>query len=175
MHLLKHYLGVVVFIFSFSKNNAMNKIQRENPLSAFDNQRENAMLNVIFTGNWLLKTYSDFLKNYGLTTQQYNLLWAIALDKDKTSVSDLKARMMDRNPNLTRLANFLEERRLISRYSCPNDRRSIQLKTTPKGNRLLETMTRDWESVYKPHYNLSEEEAGILNKLLHKIRENPER
>jgi DNA-binding MarR family transcriptional regulator len=43
-------------------------------------------------------------------------------------------------PSITRIANALEERRLVERTVVSDDRRSFQLRLTPGARRLLQTI-----------------------------------
>src|ERR1700682_1184022 len=43
-------------------------------------------------------------------------------------------------PSITRIANALEERRLVERAVVNDDRRSVQLRLTPKARRLIQTI-----------------------------------
>jgi DNA-binding MarR family transcriptional regulator len=43
-------------------------------------------------------------------------------------------------PSITRIANALEERRLVERTVVSDDRRSFQLRLTPRARRLIQTI-----------------------------------
>jgi DNA-binding MarR family transcriptional regulator len=58
-------------------------------------------------------------------------------------------------PSITRIANALEERRLVERTVVSDDHRSFQLRLTPKARRLLQTI-RDQRTAW-----LAERVAGL--------------
>jgi MarR family transcriptional regulator, 2-MHQ and catechol-resistance regulon repressor len=139
--------------------------------SKFTSEQQKAMLNVIFTGNWLVHRHGNFLKPFGISPQQYNMLRILRGKGEKMPMNDLKSRMLDKTPNVTRLSDKLEEKKLISRKRCEEDRRVIYLEITAKGLAYLKDMDEKWAMMPIPENNLSVEEAQNLNTLLDKIRD----
>lgn len=77
----------------------------------------------------------------------YDVLWELEKTADgKLRMHDLADRIVLPRYNLTRLADRLQEARLIQREDCADDRRGYFLAVTAAGRRMRKRM---WE-VYEP-------------------------
>lgn len=137
--------------------------------SKFDNNRIKAMLNILYTANYITSYQNDFFKTYGLSPQQYNILRILRGAKEPIKVQTIKERMVERAPNLTRLTDKLCDKKLINRIAFPEDRRVVLIEITKSGLDLLDKIKPN-----NPSHNLidklTEEEAGRLSDLLDKMR-----
>lgn len=136
----------------------------------FQNAQQKAMLNIIYTGNWLLYQHAKFLKPYGLTPQQYNIMRILRGTSEKMTMNDIKCRMLDKTPNLTRLSDRLIDKGLVNRDRCSNDRRVVYLKINADGEDLLTRIDEAWVKQPQPHHKLTTGESEIISSLLDKIR-----
>ncbi len=136
--------------------------------SKFVNNKVKAMLNIIYTANWINSIHNEFFKPYGLSPQQFNILRILRGAGEPLKVQEIKARMIERAPNATRLMDKLCDKSLIQRLPCPGDRRVVHIKITEVGLDLLKEIEANLED--DSLNNLSEEEAGTLSDLLDKIR-----
>ena len=137
----------------------------------FKNNYVKLAVNIIYTHGWLNNMYSDILKKHSITTAQYNILRILrGQHPNPASISLLKERMLDKMSDASRLVDRLILKDLVERKICPNDRRKAEVLITPKGMNLLKELEIIEESHKKTFANLSEEEAGILNNLLDKMR-----
>lgn len=139
--------------------------------SRFQSDQQKAMLNVIFTGNWLLHRHAVFLKAYGLSPQQYNILRILRGSSVRMTMNDIKCRMLDRTPNVTRLSDKLVEKNLVERVRCDEDRRVVYLEINPIGLKFLKDLDEKWTLTDLPERKLNDEEANQLSDLLDKLRE----
>jgi len=139
--------------------------------SKFQNEQQKAMLNVIFTGNWLLHQHAVFLKPYGLSPQQYNILRILRGSSTRMTMNDIKCRMLDRTPNVTRLSDRLVEKNLVDRVRCDDDRRVVYMEINPVGLQFLKELDEKWNLTDLPQRKLNDEEARQLSELLDKLRE----
>lgn len=137
--------------------------------SKFTNDKVKALLNVIYTANWLSSQQNAFFKPYGLSPQQYNILRILRGASKPLKVQIIKERMIERSPNATRLMDKLCAKRYIERIACPEDRRVVHISITQEGLKLLAVI--DKELKYDYIENLTDEEAKHLNDLLDKIRD----
>ncbi|MDO6596900.1 MarR family transcriptional regulator [Oceanihabitans sp. 2_MG-2023] len=136
--------------------------------SKFPSYKVKAMLNIMFTANWINSYQNSFFKPFKISSQQYNILRILKGAGEALKVQTIKERMVERSPNATRLMDKLSAKELIERIPCPSDRRVVHIKITPKGLHLLEDISRaNRKDLLK---NLSEEEAIQLSDLLDKIR-----
>ncbi|MEM5566307.1 MarR family transcriptional regulator [Psychroserpens sp. AS72] len=136
--------------------------------SKFENNRVKAMLNIIYTANWIMSTQNDFFKDFGISQQQYNILRILKGAGEPLNVQTIKDRMIERSPNATRLMDKLCTKELIERLPCPNDRRVVHINITKQGLKLLDLISKkDRKNLLE---NLTEDEATQLSYLLDKIR-----
>lgn len=136
--------------------------------SKFANNKVKALLNILYTANWISSYQNEFFKGYGISPQQYNILRILRGAGEPLNVQIVKDRMVERSPNATRLMDKLCAKKYIERLACPEDRRAVKIVITQEGKRLLESIP---ESLYKDLLEkISEEEAEQLSELLDKIR-----
>ncbi len=136
--------------------------------SKFRNKKVKALLNIIYTSNWISSKQTTFFKPFGISTQQYNILRILKGAGEAIKVQIIKERMLERSPNATRLMDKLCDKALINRLPCPDDRRVVHIEITKKGLILLDEISKEMNHDYLS--NLTEKEAGILSDLLDKIR-----
>ncbi|MFC7444069.1 MarR family winged helix-turn-helix transcriptional regulator [Mesoflavibacter profundi] len=137
--------------------------------SSFANHKVKAMLNILYTANWISSHQNEFFKQYGLSPQQYNILRILRGAKEPIKVQTIKERMVERAPNLTRLTDKLCDKNLIERIPFADDRRVVLITITEAGLKLLESITTE-NPVTHLLDNLNEKEALELSDLLDKLR-----
>ena len=128
--------------------------------------------NILQTGNWMTETYSEHLKQYALSIQQYQVLRSLRdLNGESTDLLTLSAQMVSKNSNTTRLVEKLRLKKLITRIQNEDNRRKVDINITEKGLNLLaeiDAIQNQFEE--EVVNNLSESEIKTLNTLLKKIR-----
>jgi len=146
----------------------LNKDDKKDELSLPDYTIEN----ILQTGNWMNEKFSDHLKQYALSIQQYQVLRSLRELRGKpANLLTLQAEMVSKNSNTTRLVEKLRLKGLISRIQSEENRRMVEVRITEKGLNLLAEID-DVHSEFKNDIvaDLSEDEIVTLNKLLKKIR-----
>ncbi len=136
--------------------------------SRFPNNKVKALLNIIYTANWINSEQNAFFKPFGISPQQYNILRILRGAKQPLSVQVIKERMIERAPNATRLMDKLCAKDFIERLPCPEDRRVVHINITSKGLDLLKQIGS--VTNLNSFNNLTEKEAGELSDLLDKLR-----
>lgn len=136
--------------------------------SKFENNRIKALLNIIYTSNWITSCQNEFFKPYGISPQQYNILRILRGADEPLRVQTIKDRMLERAPNATRLMDKLCAKTYIERLPSEHDRRVVRIAITQQGLDLLNEIPKDINKELLK--NLSEEEAEILSNLLDKMR-----
>lgn len=136
--------------------------------SSFPNNKVKALLNIIYTSNWITSHQNEYFKPFGISPQQYNILRILKGAGTELKVQVIKERMIERAPNATRLMDKLCIKELIKRHNCDNDRRVVYVEITKKGMQLLEAIAS--KNIDDLLDNLSENEAKNLSDLLDKIR-----
>lgn len=147
----------------------MKRIEEEIRQTKFSSIHQKAVVNLIFTSNWLQARQTDFFKKFGITGQQFNILRILKGQYPKSiSGTDIKARMLDRNSDVSRLLDRLVVKKLITKRTCPNDKRASDVLITEDGLALLAEInkTRKQDSILA----LTDEEARMLSDLLDKAR-----
>jgi len=136
--------------------------------SKFANNRIKALLNILYTANWISGFQNEFFKSYGISPQQFNILRILKGADEPVNVQIIKDRMIERSPNATRLMDKLCAKNYIERLPCDHDRRVVKIAITKKGNELLNNIPDNFNSELLK--NLNEDEAEILSNLLDKMR-----
>jgi DNA-binding MarR family transcriptional regulator len=136
--------------------------------SKFANNKIKALLNILYTANWVSNFQNDYFKTYGISPQQYNILRILKGAGEPMNVQVIKDRMIERSPNATRLMDKLCDKNYIERLPCQHDRRAVKIAITSQGHALLATIPDNFNGALLK--NLSEEEAGQLSNLLDKMR-----
>jgi len=137
----------------------------------FKSEFSKAVVNILYTNAWISQQNIQMFKTHGLTTPQFNILRILRGQHPKpATVNLLIDRMLNKSSNASRIVDKLEQKGLVIRKQCSNDRRAVDVLISQEGLDLLEKMDdamEGWESKYN---KLSEEEAETLNTLLDKIR-----
>jgi DNA-binding MarR family transcriptional regulator len=147
------------------------KLEEEIKQKAFKNPFHKLAVNILFTSNWLSSLHNKSLKKYGISTQQFNILRILRGQfPNAANVSLLVERMLDKSSNVTRLLDKLVAKELVTRESCPQDRRKFNILITQKGLTLLGTMDVEINDIENILNNISEEEANEVNVILDRLR-----
>ena len=130
------------------------------------------LINLMYTSRSVEEKFAALLKEYELSSPQFNVLRILRGQKGKpASLACIQERMVDRNSNTTRLVDKLITKELVVRRVCPDNRRRVEIEITEQGLQLLEkldplTTRHNAQSTS----NLEENELIILNNLLDKLK-----
>lgn len=137
----------------------------------FKSEFQKAIINIFYTSSWLGEKHSRFFKKYNITAAQFNVLRILRGQYPQPSTINLIIdRMLDRMSNASRIVDKLEDKKLVVRKQCPNDRRAVDVIISEAGLELLEEIDRAMEPYETEFCNLTEAEAATLNDLLDKFR-----
>lgn len=135
--------------------------------SRFDKEQHKALLNVMFTANWLRTRLAEVYRPFGVSTQQYNILRILRGAKERMKMHSVKERMIDRAPNATRLTDKLIAKGLVQRERCEEDRRVVYVSISEKGLELLAQMDINSQVLHDELASgLSQADAQHLNATL---------
>lgn len=138
--------------------------------SSFASEGIKAYLNVLYTSETLGLIIARFLRKWGLSNQQYNILRILRGSKDQPlQVKEISVRMIHRSSNTTRIIDRLDGKGLTCRENCPHDGRSQWVHITKKGLKLLEEIDGEMDQGF-PVEMLDERESKQLNELLDRFR-----
>ncbi|MCW2118546.1 MarR family winged helix-turn-helix transcriptional regulator [Flavobacterium sp. 7A] len=136
------------------------------------NDTTKIILNILYTEKVISEQFTEILKPYELSSEQYNVLRILRGQKGKpANMFLIQERMVAKTSNTTRLVDKLLLKAFVTRQVCPENRRKIEVLITQKG---LDTLT-ELEPKVKVHEetftnNLTVEELQQLNYLLEKYR-----
>jgi DNA-binding MarR family transcriptional regulator len=98
---------------------------------------ETAFLDLLRTTDLLSRSLAQVLKTEDLSATQYNVLRILRGAPKGLACGQIAARMITRDPDVTRLLDRLEKRALVSRCREARDRRAVETRITPQGLSLL--------------------------------------
>lgn len=136
--------------------------------SSFPSERIKALVNLKYTANWLNKISDKIFSEFGISSQQYNILRILRGAGEAITVKTVKERMIEVSPNSTRLMDKLVEKGLICRERCDNDKRNIFVEITQKGLDLVDSIKLDDPRIQLEV--LTKNELVELNRILDKVR-----
>ena len=143
------------------------EIQQTKP---FANPQTKALVNLTFTCSWIEGEQAKFLKPFGISIQQYNILRILKGMRPKpATVKLLIERMIDKNSNASRLVDKLLKKGLVERNACLEDRRRVDVIITEEGLDMIDKVTAAMDKSSVLLY-LNDEEANQLSDLLDKMR-----
>ena len=135
-----------------------------------------ALLNTYYTASRLKKTAGDFLRPFGLTDVQFNLMMLLKHQGGAAGAlnqAQLSHMMLVNRANITSLVDRMEKAGLVSRTSAPCDRRYNMIKLTARGEELLARIEPLYgDEVRRIMAALVEAEQKKLIGMLEKIRGN---
>ncbi|HLA59907.1 MAG TPA: MarR family transcriptional regulator, partial [Puia sp.] len=134
-----------------------------------------AIINLIYTFNWVNEKINRRFEPFDITQQQFNILRILRGAGQPLSTLQIRQRMLDKMSDTSRIVDRLVKKGMVKKSVCREDRRLVDVLLTDKGKKLLQSMdgmNEEMESIFK---YLSNDEAKLLNVLLDKIRmiENP--
>ena len=148
------------------------RIEEEIKQSSFKSEYEKAVINILFTGNWLNLRQSQVFKSFGITTQQYNVLRILRGRKgEAATVKLLNERMLDKSSNVSRLVDKLVQKKWAVRKFNTSDRRQVDIFITQDGMDLLEQIKEETSALDQLLSGLDRKKLAQLNDTLDKIRE----
>src|SRR6267378_5412840 len=109
---------------------------------------EALFLDLLRTTDMLSRGLVRVLKTEDLSATQYNVLRILRGSPDGLPCGEIASRMITRDPDITRLLDRLEKRRLISRCRETKDRRMVMARITPDGLKLLTRLDEPVEELH---------------------------
>ncbi len=146
-------------------------IQEEIKQAKFYSNTQKALINVLYTSNWLRDIHNDLFKNENILLQHYNVLRIVNGQHPKpTSPGYIKSVILDKGPDLTRLVDKLVTLNLFKRELNAQNRRQVEITITPKGIEVAAELEKKLAERMHQKLKLSQDEAEELSFLLDKMR-----
>jgi DNA-binding MarR family transcriptional regulator len=144
----------------------------ESQLPSFASLEQQAFLNLWKTYDRLKAFEDELFGRHDLTAQQYNALRLLqAAGPSGLQTLTLASRLISRAPDITRLLDKLEDRKLVRRERLPENRRVVQVAITLVGEALLDALAAEVLACHQRQLgHLSEENLHALVELLRAAR-----
>ena len=137
----------------------------------FRNESQKAMINLIYSYNWVNETMSRVFFSKDITAQQFNILRILRGAKKPLSTLQIRHRMLDRMSDTSRIVDRLLKKELVTKNVCDTDKRLVDISISKSGMQLLENMDEEIIALENNFTQLNEGELKQLNFLLDKLRE----
>lgn len=148
-------------------------LEEEIKQEKFNSEHHKVVVNLMYTYNWLEQAIKEVVSSYKLTLPQFNILRILkGASPEPLSPQDIKAVMLHKKTDLTRMLDRLVSKDLICRNICPSNRRKMDIMITDEGIKLLDQVNPKLKKVTEDQIALqiSESEASRLNELLDSVR-----
>jgi DNA-binding MarR family transcriptional regulator len=146
------------------------KIEDEIKQQRFVSANQKAVINLLYTTNWLLAKQKDVFKSYNVTLQQFNIMRILRGQHPKSiSATEIKARMLDKNSDVSRLLDRMIAKGLVVKKTSFSDKRAADVNLTEDGLQLLAEMDKIQRKL-DDVLALNESDALLLSDLLDKSR-----
>ena len=148
------------------------EINQKKPFALLE---EEALLNLARTFETVQMKLTEALKEFQLTPTQYNVLRILrGAGKEGVTCSQAADRMVNHDPDMTRLLDRLEARKLVVRERSKNDRRVVITRISQDGMELVNSLDEPIKALNKKLAgHVGREKLLQLIETLEKLREAP--
>ena len=116
-------------------NRLLEELKQTKP---FARPSDEALVSVMRTASVLEHGSNEILREYGITTTQYNVLRILrGAGTAGLCGREIAERLVSRVPDVSRLLDRMEETGLLGKKRDANDRRHVTARITAKGRRVL--------------------------------------
>ena len=147
------------------------KLEDEIFQKKFKSEYHKAVVNLIFTYNWMRDFQVNTLKPFDITMQQFNILRILrGQHPNPANIKLIRERMLDKMSDCSRIVEKLRIKGLIERTTCETDSRHVDVVITDKGLKVLSKLDKYNDQVESHLSSLTTKEVTELNRLLDKLR-----
>jgi DNA-binding MarR family transcriptional regulator len=136
----------------------------------FRNEYQKAILNILYTNNWLSEKIAIIFDEWDITPRQFNILRILRGEGRPLSTLQIRQRMLDKMSDTSRIVDRLVKKGMVRKTPNAEDRRLVDVVITLRGRKLLEKIDPLENEMDKMITHLTQEEASTLNSLLDKLR-----
>lgn len=148
------------------------ELEEEIKQTKFKSEQQKAILNILFTANWIQNLQKEFFEPYGITGQQFNILRILrGQHPNRICAYELKSRMLDKNSDVSRLLDRLIGKKLVDKSPSKKDKRASEIRITTQGLALLNEIDSLINTLDSRILKLSATDAAKLSALLDKCRD----
>lgn len=151
-----------------SDSRLQQELKKKQP---FDSPEQEAILNILRTGDWLDNRMGRFFREFGITSSQYNVLRILRGEGKPMPSLEIADRMIQVVPAITGLIDRLEQHGFVVRRRCEEDRRVVFVEATDKATALLKEIDEPLAALHRRLIgHLNSNELTELTRLLEKVR-----
>ena len=133
---------------------------------------EEATLSILRTADLIQQRTLEVLKPFEISAPQYNVLRILRGAREDLSCGQIAERMVNRDPDVTRLLDRMEARGLISRARDKQDRRVVKTRIAAEGMNILKQLDPlILEHHRRQFHGFGERKLKLLIGLLEQVRE----
>ena len=146
-------------------------IEKDIQQANFRNEHQKLGINIMYTANWLNEKIAGILSQEDITQQQYNILRILRGADKPLSTLQIRARMLDKMSDTSRIVDRLVAKELVEKNTCPTDKRLVDVVLSKKGFVILEKLDQLNHHLDALMKGISEKDAITMNQLLDQLRE----
>jgi len=137
----------------------------------FTSEGQKAVINLMYTSNWITEHIRAVLDDQDITLQQFNILRILrGSDPQPLSTLTIRERMLDKMSDTSRIVDRLVIKGLAVKKVCSTDKRLVDVNITEAGKKMLEAIDHKQNEMTSITQNLSDAELKQLNTLLDNLR-----
>ena len=137
----------------------------------FTSEGQKAIINLVYTSNWVTEHIKAVLDDQDITLQQFNILRILrGSDPQPLSTLTIRERMLDKMSDTSRIVDRLVIKGLAVKKVCTTDKRLVDVNITEDGKKMLEAIDSREAAMTSIIKNLSDAELKQLNTLLDNLR-----
>jgi DNA-binding MarR family transcriptional regulator len=137
----------------------------------FTSEGQKAIINLVYTSNWVTEHIKAVLPDQDITLQQFNILRILrGSDPQPLSTLTIRERMLDKMSDTSRIVDRLVIKGLAVKKVCTTDKRLVDVNITDVGKKMLEAIDSREAAMTSITKNLSDAELKQLNTLLDNLR-----
>jgi MarR family transcriptional regulator, organic hydroperoxide resistance regulator len=140
---------------------------------AFRSLGQEAVVALFLTAEAIRWPFVELLaKNGDITFQQYNVLRILrGAGPGGLPTLEISERMIERTPGITRLLDRLEQKKLVERERCSEDRRLVYCRISREGKELLARLDGPFDKLDDQAFAaLSNSDLKTFLRLLDRVR-----
>ena len=156
-----------------SQSRLQSELKQNKP---FASPVEEAFVAVLKTADLLVRLLDRRLIGLGLSHQQYNVLRIVrGAGSEGIPTLAIGERLIESTPGMTRLLDRMEEKRLVRRERCKQDRRQVLCYLTAQGEQILKEVEPLIDGLADRSFeSISSAELESFLEMLEHIREQVE-
>jgi DNA-binding MarR family transcriptional regulator len=140
--------------------------------SKFRNEYQKAVVNIVYTYNWMTEQLKQVFEKEDLTMQQFNILRILRGNNGPLSTLQIRERMLDKMSDTSRIVDRLIIKGFVKKSICKTDKRLVDVFITDKGKKILTKLDKAEDEMDNIIDSISVAEAKTLNKILDKLRKS---